>query len=44
MTEIVTEEAAFIDKKENVGTTGAEANNTPPEQFTEIPADEDLPF
>ena len=34
----------FIDKKENAGTSGAEAYNVPPEQFTEIPADEDLPF
>lgn len=44
VTEVVAEEAGFIDKKENVGTSGAEAYNTPPEQFTEIPADEDLPF
>ena len=43
-TEVVAEEAGFIDKKENVGTSGAEAYNTPPEQFTEIPTDEDLPF
>ena len=42
--EVVAEEAGFIDKKENVGTSGAEAYNTPPEQFTEIPTDEDLPF
>ena len=43
-TEVVAEEAGFIDKKENAGTSGSEAYNTPPEQFTEIPVDEDLPF
>ena len=41
VTEVVAEEAGFIDKKENVGTSGAEAYNTPPELFTEIPVDEE---
>lgn len=40
-TEVVAEEAGFIDKKESAG---SEAFNIPPEKYEEVPNDEDLPF
>lgn len=41
VTEVVAEEAGFIDKKESAG---AADFNTPPEKYEEVPNDEDLPF
>lgn len=41
-TEVVAEEAGFIDKKEN--TSGAADFNIPPEKYEEVSNDEDLPF
>ena len=41
VTEVVAEEAGFIDKKES---TGSGAFNIPPEKYEEVPNGEDLPF
>lgn len=41
VTEVVAEEAGFIDKKES---TGAADFTIPPEKYEEVSGDEDLPF
>ena len=41
VTEVVAEEAGFIDKKESAG---AADFNIPPEKYEEVPNDEELPF
>ena len=41
MTEVVAEEAGFINKKESAG---AADFNIPPEKYEEVPNDEELPF